>query len=69
MPQNRLTTLRAIIFVIITMLLRLAPRLRFLYRTHEQTTFLDSLAKMRFTSDEQLIANVRALYDKRVPHR
>ena len=49
------------------MLLRLTSSLRFRFRTHEQTTFLDSLAKMRFTSDEQLIGNVRALYDKRVP--
>lgn len=47
------------------------PRLanRFFFRTHEQTTFLDSLPRMRFGSDEQLIANIRAIYDKRVRSR
>lgn len=51
------------------MLPRLTTALRCLFRTHEQTTFLDSLPKMKFTSDEQLIANIRTIYDKRVPGR
>jgi hypothetical protein len=48
------------------MLTRLTRRLAFYHRTHEQATFLDSLPHMEFGNDEQLIANVRAIYDKRV---
>lgn len=48
------------------MIPRLTNRIRFLFRTHEQTTFLDFLPKMKFTSDEQLITNIRVIYDKRV---
>jgi hypothetical protein len=51
------------------MLARLTRRLVFHHRTREQATFLDSLPHMEFGNDEQLIANVRAIYDKRVPHR
>lgn len=50
------------------MLTRLTRRLAFHHRTREQAAFLDSLPRMEFPNDEQLIANVRLIYDKRVPH-
>lgn len=48
------------------MLAALTRRLSFFHRTREQAAFLDSLPRMQFTSDEQLITNVRAIYEKRV---
>lgn len=48
------------------MFARLTKRLIFQHRTKEQATFLDTLPKMKFASDEELINNVRSIYDKRV---
>ena len=48
------------------MLAALTRRITFLHRTREQAAFLDSLPRMHFANDEQLIANVRAIYEKRV---
>lgn len=48
------------------MLSRLTRRLAFYHRTREQAAFLNSLPHMQFGNDEQLIANIRAIYDKRV---
>jgi hypothetical protein len=48
------------------MLARLTRQLTYLHRTREQAAFLDSLPTLKFTSDEELIANTRTIYDKRV---
>jgi hypothetical protein len=41
-------------------------KLRFHLRTTEQQAFLNNLPSMKFTSDEELLTNIRKLYDKRV---
>lgn len=44
-------------------LLRVACRVS---RTREQEAFLNALPKMQFTNDEELIANIRNIYERRV---
>jgi len=37
------------------------------YQTKEQIRFLESLNRMQYKNDEQLIANIRSIYSHRVP--
>jgi hypothetical protein len=48
------------------MLAHLTRRLTFLHRTREQRAFLEALPRMKFSNDEQLVENIRAIYEKRV---
>lgn len=41
------------------MIANLTRKLAFLFRTKEQTFFLESLPRMKFNNDEQLIQNTR----------
>lgn len=41
------------------MLLSLTRRLAFWFKTPEQTNFINSLPKFKFTSDEEMINNIR----------